>query len=80
MLRRKYPNAPGRLVLQDLPVVINAIQQLDPKIERMTHDFYTEQPVKGTFRPSFPLIRAKLTSHESRPCILHALRPPRLAR
>ncbi|KAF2875904.1 S-adenosyl-L-methionine-dependent methyltransferase [Massariosphaeria phaeospora] len=44
---KKYPNAPGRLILQDLPVVINAIQELDPKIKRMTHDFLTEQPVKG---------------------------------
>jgi hypothetical protein len=48
MCRRKYNDAPGRLVLQDLPVVIDAIKDLDPKIERMNHDFHTEQPVKGT--------------------------------
>jgi len=47
--RSKYPNAPGRLVLQDLPDVIDSIQNLHPKIERMKHDFLTEQPVKGMF-------------------------------
>ncbi|RMZ72389.1 O-methyltransferase B [Pyrenophora seminiperda CCB06] len=45
--RAKHPDAPGRLVLQDLPNVITSIQTLDPKIERMEYDFYTEQPVKG---------------------------------
>lgn len=45
--RRKYPDAPGRLVLQDLGPVLGQIKQLDSKIERMEYDFYTEQPVKG---------------------------------
>jgi len=45
--RRKYPDVPGRLVLQDLPVVIGQIGELDARIERMEYDFYTEQPVKG---------------------------------
>ncbi|KAF4972242.1 hypothetical protein FSARC_1139 [Fusarium sarcochroum] len=44
---RKFSNAPGRLILQDLPVVIDQITKLDDKIERMKHDFYTEQPIKG---------------------------------
>ena len=44
---RKHTNAPGRLVLQDLPVVLGQIQSLDDKIERMAYDFYTEQPLKG---------------------------------
>lgn len=43
----KHPNSPGRLVLQDLPVVIGQIKTLDAGIERMEHDFLTEQPVKG---------------------------------
>lgn len=46
--RRKNAGAPGRLVLQDLGAVIAQIEDLDPKIERMEYDFYTEQPVKGT--------------------------------
>ncbi|KAF5002767.1 hypothetical protein FGRMN_165 [Fusarium graminum] len=44
---RKFPNAPGHLILQDLPVVIDQITTLDSKIQRMKHDFFTEQPVKG---------------------------------
>ncbi|KAF5540150.1 O-methyltransferase B [Fusarium mexicanum] len=44
---RKFPDAPGRLILQDLPVVIDQITSLDNKIERMKYDFYTEQPIKG---------------------------------
>lgn len=37
---------PGKLVLQDQPEIIE-IAQVGPKIERMAHDFMTEQPVKG---------------------------------
>lgn len=43
----KCPDVPGRLILQDLPVVLDQIQELDPRIERMPYDFFTEQPVKG---------------------------------
>lgn len=43
----RWPGAPGRLVLQDLPAVLDDIVALDPSIERMAHDFFTEQPVKG---------------------------------
>lgn len=50
--RSKFPNACGRLVLQDLPDVIDGIKQLDGSIIRMKHDFYTEQPVKGTYDES----------------------------
>ena len=44
---RRYPDAPGRLVLQDLPPVIDSIQSLPPKVERQKHDFFTSQPIKG---------------------------------
>jgi len=46
--RTKYPQVPGRLVLQDRPSVIDGIERLDPSIERMEYDFHTEQPLKGT--------------------------------
>lgn len=46
-LHRKSGNLPGRLILQDLPVVIGQITDLDPRIEKMEYDFYMEQPVKG---------------------------------
>ncbi|KAJ5704304.1 hypothetical protein N7493_011442 [Penicillium malachiteum] len=45
--RLKWPNAPGRLILQDLPQILEDIKSLDSAIEPMAHDFYTEQPVKG---------------------------------
>lgn len=47
--KSKWPNAPGGLVLQDQPHVLGDIESLDPPIEPMVHDFFTEQPVKGEF-------------------------------
>ncbi|KAL4793559.1 sterigmatocystin 8-O-methyltransferase precursor [Aspergillus venezuelensis] len=48
---RKFPEAPGRRVLQDLPHVISSISKaLDsegPTIELMPHDFFKPQPIKG---------------------------------
>ncbi|KAI0858483.1 S-adenosyl-L-methionine-dependent methyltransferase [Xylaria cubensis] len=44
---RRYPDAPGKLILQDLPPVVDTIQDLTPKIERQKYDFFKEQPVKG---------------------------------
>ncbi|KAI1246516.1 hypothetical protein MGN70_013416 [Eutypa lata] len=41
-----FPDAPGRLILQDLPPVLGSIQQLHPRIESMGYDFFTEQPIK----------------------------------
>lgn len=40
----------GKLVLQEIPAVLNDIQEgeLDEVVERMVHDFFTEQPIKGT--------------------------------
>ncbi|KAJ5161243.1 hypothetical protein N7492_006635 [Penicillium capsulatum] len=43
----KWPNAPGRLILQDQPHVLQEIQSLSSAIEPKVHDFFTEQPVKG---------------------------------
>lgn len=47
--RRKWPDAPGKLVLQDLPDVIEQAKTTDlhPSIVPMAHDFFQEQPVKG---------------------------------
>ncbi|KAH7309198.1 S-adenosyl-L-methionine-dependent methyltransferase [Stachybotrys elegans] len=44
---KRYADAPGKLILQDLPPVIDSIQELVPQIERQKHDFFEEQPVKG---------------------------------
>lgn len=57
--RRKWPNIPGRLVLEDLPEVIDQAkaqnQATASLIEPVVHDFFAEQPVKGTQTPSCPL-------------------------
>jgi hypothetical protein len=45
--RRKHPDAPGRLVLQDLPIVIDQIKDLEAMVEPMAYDFLNEQPIKG---------------------------------
>ncbi|KAJ3530134.1 hypothetical protein NM208_g9459 [Fusarium decemcellulare] len=45
--KKFYPNHPGKLILQDLPVVINDVKGIDPSIKLMGHDFLTEQPIKG---------------------------------
>lgn len=36
-----------KLILQDLPVVINDVKGIDSSIELMGHDFLTEQPIKN---------------------------------
>lgn len=56
--KTKWPEVPGRLILQDQPHVLAEIKSLNPAIEVTPHDFFKEQPVKGTnishFLP-FPL-------------------------
>ncbi|KAF2236206.1 S-adenosyl-L-methionine-dependent methyltransferase [Viridothelium virens] len=44
---KAFPDAPGQLVLQDLPDVIGMIKDLHPAVRRMPHDFFQEQPVTG---------------------------------
>ncbi|KAL9099171.1 MAG: hypothetical protein Q9187_009536, partial [Circinaria calcarea] len=45
-LKARYPNIPGRVILQDLP---QTIQQAIPTdgVEVMPYDFWTPQPIKG---------------------------------
>jgi hypothetical protein len=43
----RYPDLQGKLVTQDLPFVIDDIYDLDPRIEKMPHDFTTPQSIKG---------------------------------
>lgn len=45
--RARYPDLPGRLILQDLPVVIDQVTELGAEIDAMKYDFFTPQPVKG---------------------------------
>lgn len=46
-LKARYPNLSGRLILQDLPVVVNAVNDLPNDIEIQRHDFFEDQPIKG---------------------------------
>lgn len=49
-LLAKHPDLPADvLILQDLPEVISthAKEKLDERIKRMSHDFFTPQPVRG---------------------------------
>ncbi|KAH8432816.1 putative O-methyltransferase [Aspergillus melleus] len=47
--RGKWPQIPGRAVLQDLPEVIQQANSMNlpSSIETMSHDLFTEQPIKG---------------------------------
>ncbi|KAI1305544.1 S-adenosyl-L-methionine-dependent methyltransferase [Xylaria venustula] len=43
----RFPDSPGRFILQDLPPVLKQIRHLHPRIEKMEYDFFTKQPVTG---------------------------------
>lgn len=47
LLLEKFPDMRGKLVVQDLPFVIDDIRHLDSRVEKMYHDFTKPQPVKG---------------------------------
>jgi ubiquinone/menaquinone biosynthesis C-methylase UbiE len=46
--KKRYPQLPGKLVLQDLPQVIDDIKEPLPEgVEAVKYDMYTPQPIKG---------------------------------
>lgn len=45
--RKRFPDAFGKLILEDLPAAIDEIEDLDESILRMKYDFFTPQPVIG---------------------------------
>lgn len=51
--KQKYPDVPGRVVLQDLQHSIDAALPT-PGVENLVHNFFESQPIKGTF----PLFQA----------------------
>lgn len=51
----KYPKLPGRLILEDLPTVIGQISDISERIEPISYDFNTEQPVKGQIQSDWIL-------------------------
>ncbi|KAI9791597.1 MAG: hypothetical protein M1816_003683 [Peltula sp. TS41687] len=44
--RQRYPNATGKVILQDLPHVVEQAK-LQNGVEKMGHSFFTPQPIKG---------------------------------
>lgn len=46
ILKKKLPDLPGRVILQDLPVVLQHALSTEG-VEITAHNFWTEQPVKG---------------------------------
>lgn len=51
--RENFPDLSGKLILQDLPQTFASLQEKPDGVELMEHDFFNEQPVKGTFE--FPV-------------------------
>lgn len=45
--KEAFPHQEGRLIIQDLPDVIDDIRQPVPGVEAMKHNFFRPQPVKG---------------------------------
>ena len=45
--KQKFPHLRGKLILQDLPVVIDDVKGLPSGIEAMKHDFLKPQPVRN---------------------------------
>jgi hypothetical protein len=75
----KFPEQAG-LVLQELPQALEMVTEeiLDPSIERMSYDFFTEQPIKGMSSDdvthSISMMR-ELTLEDRCPSVLHAPHP-----
>ena len=44
---KKFPEASGRLIVEDQPHVIEDIRDLDQSIERIGFDLFDKQPIKG---------------------------------
>lgn len=47
LLKAKSPNLIGRVILQDLPVVIEHHALSIDGVQKMAFDFWGEQPIKG---------------------------------
>jgi hypothetical protein len=68
----KWPNTPGRLILQDQPHVLRDIKSLNLAIEPMDHDFFQEQPIIGKISQKIGM-RPSLTSTGARVYFLHSV-------
>lgn len=46
--RARHSELKGRLILEELPYMINRVVDKLDGVELVEHDFYTPQPIKGT--------------------------------
>ena len=77
--RAKFPDAGGRLILQDRPAAIAEARKISDSslnIEMMEHDFFTPQPVKGIALA--PTLSFFCFPTDFQHLLTHALRCPRL--
>jgi len=49
LFRQRFPNLPGKLILQDLPHTFASLPAKPEGISLMEHDFFTDQPIKGKY-------------------------------
>ena len=75
-LRRRYPALKGRMILQDMQQTIDHVSA-NPAMEAMVHDFFTPQPVIGTFFAPKP---PSMCCSKHSPCPGHGIFPPLNAR
>ncbi|KAF1966704.1 o-methyltransferas-like protein [Bimuria novae-zelandiae CBS 107.79] len=64
-LREKFPDLPGKVVLQDLPTMVAKAEALEG-VEAMAYDFFTPQPIKGA---KYYYLRAILHDHADDKCL-----------
>jgi hypothetical protein len=48
LLKLKFPSAKGKIVVEDLPDVIDDVRHIDSSIELQKYNFFEPQPLKGT--------------------------------
>lgn len=46
-LKAAHPKLEGKLILEDLPIVISSVKDLPSGIETVAHDMFTPQPIKA---------------------------------
>ena len=47
LVLQKYPGTRGRFAVEDLWPIITDITELNPRIEKIEHDFTMPQPIRG---------------------------------
>lgn len=82
LFQKRYGDLPGRMVLQDLPSVVEQAGQLPEGLEATGHDFFKENPIKGMIiSNNYGAVRGRKNANMQarRTGILLPFGPPRLA-